>query len=71
MKTTKIRVRLHHTDAAGVIFFPNLFYLCQEVLEDVFADIGMPIPSVIDSKDKTTPLSYVVHCSADFTGHIV
>lgn len=31
------RVRLYHTDAAGILFFGSLFSLCQDAIEDFLA----------------------------------
>ena len=36
------RVRFHHCDPAGIVFYPQFFYLLHEVQEDFLAHIGFP-----------------------------
>ena len=40
--TTQKRVRFHHCDPAGIVFYPQFFYLLHEVQEDFLAHIGFP-----------------------------
>lgn len=35
-------VRFHHCDPAGIVFYPQFFYLLHEVQEDFLAHIGFP-----------------------------
>ena len=70
MYESSVTVRMHHTDAAQVIFFGNIFSLCQEILEDIFEKIGMPITKSLDMNDLNYPMCYVVRCESDFLGHI-
>ena len=47
--TTKKRVRFHHCDPAGIVFYPQFFYLLHEVQEDFLAHIGFPEHGLIAS----------------------
>ena len=40
--TTQKMVRFHHCDPAGIVFYPQFFYLLHEVQEDFLAHIGFP-----------------------------
>ncbi|MGH8857174.1 MAG: acyl-CoA thioesterase [Polaromonas sp.] len=45
--TTHKRVRFHHCDPAGIVFYPQFFYLLHEVQEDFLAHIGFPEHTLI------------------------
>ncbi|MEO7401465.1 MAG: thioesterase family protein [Polaromonas sp.] len=47
--TTQKRVRFHHCDPAGIVFYPQFFYLLHEVQEDFLAHIGFPEHGLIAS----------------------
>ncbi|MBG6077085.1 thioesterase family protein [Polaromonas sp. CG_9.11] len=40
--TTQKRVRFHHCDPAGIVFYPQFYVLLHEVQEDFLAHIGYP-----------------------------
>lgn len=40
--TTQKKVRFQHCDPAGIVFYPQFFYLLHEVQEDFLACIGFP-----------------------------
>ena len=40
-------VRFHHCDPAGIVFYPQFFYLLHEVQEDFLAHIGSPEHTLI------------------------
>lgn len=40
-------VRFHHCDPAGIVFYPQFFYLLHEVQEDFLAHIGFPEHALI------------------------
>ena len=40
--TTQKSVRFHHCDPAGIVFYPQFYYLLHEVQEDFLAHIGFP-----------------------------
>ena len=43
------RVRFHHCDPAGIVFYPQFFYLLHEVQEDFLEHIGFPEHELIAS----------------------
>lgn len=47
MFTTQKQVRFHHCDPAGIVFYPQFFYLLHEVQEDFLAHIGFPEHALI------------------------
>ncbi len=55
-------VRLHHTDAGGVLYFANLFVLGHECYEAFLAQ-GNSIGSIIQQGEFSVP---VVHTEADY-----
>ena len=40
--TTQKLIRFHHCDPAGIVFYPQYFYLLHEAQEDFLAHIGFP-----------------------------
>jgi len=63
MYTYKTTVKLHDTDAAGVLFFANYFRLAHEAYETFMASIGYDFYTVIHEADF---LVLIVHAEADF-----
>ncbi|HEX42036.1 MAG TPA: acyl-CoA thioesterase [Phycisphaerales bacterium] len=55
-------IRLHHTDAAGIVFYGRFFTLAQDCLE-AFLQQHMPLASIIHSGDFSIP---AVHARADY-----
>ena len=47
--TTQKRVRFHHCDPAGIVFYPQFYVLLHEVQEDFLAHIGHPEHEMIAS----------------------
>ncbi|MFC5520735.1 acyl-CoA thioesterase [Polaromonas jejuensis] len=47
--TTYKQVRFHHCDPAGIVFYPQFFYLLHEVQEDFLTHIGFPEHALIAS----------------------
>ena len=43
------KIRFHHCDPAGIVFYPQFFYLLHEVQEDFFAHIGFPEHDMINA----------------------
>lgn len=58
-----IVVRLAHTDAAGVIFYPKLFEIEQELFERWLELGGFSVRAMLDGRLNPTP---IVHCDADY-----
>ena len=40
--TTRKLIRFHHCDPAGIVFYPQFYYLLHEAHEDLLAHIGQP-----------------------------
>ncbi|MBU3682538.1 MAG: acyl-CoA thioesterase [Phycisphaerales bacterium] len=59
-----VTIRLSHSDAAGVIFFPNAFMLEQESFERWLEGGGILLREMLEGMLAPTP---VVHCEADFS----
>lgn len=62
------RISLHHTDAAGRLFFANQFYLIYEAKEHFLESLGLPINELLDYPGKTFPL---VHAESDYKAVLV
>jgi 1,4-dihydroxy-2-naphthoyl-CoA hydrolase len=56
-------IALYDTDAAGIIFYANLFRICQHALEAVLADIGYSLPVLFERRTMGMP---IVHAEGDF-----
>jgi 4-hydroxybenzoyl-CoA thioesterase len=46
---TRKKIRFHHCDPAGIVFYPQYFYLLHETQEDFLAHIGYPEHELIAS----------------------
>lgn len=62
MYTYKTSVRMHQTDAAGVIFFAELFTLAHDCYE-TFLSQEVTIKEIVNDKPFIIP---IVHASADY-----
>jgi 4-hydroxybenzoyl-CoA thioesterase len=47
--STRKQIRFHHCDPAGIVFYPQYFYLLHEAQEDFLAHIGHPEHGLIAS----------------------
>ncbi|HEY3293816.1 MAG TPA: thioesterase family protein [bacterium] len=56
-------IALYDTDAAQIIFYANLFRICQHALEGFLADIGFGLPVLFGRRTMGLP---VVHAEGDF-----
>lgn len=63
MITHKITVRLHQTDAAGVMFFASQFFLIHDAYEAFLDEIGFPMRKFFTTSTFYLP---IVHSRADF-----
>jgi len=59
----KTKIQLHHTDAAGGLFFSKLFELMFEAFDDLLDKIGASVAYIIRDSDFLLPF---VHAEADF-----
>jgi 1,4-dihydroxy-2-naphthoyl-CoA hydrolase len=67
MVTHEYQVRLHDTDAAGVIYFASLLRIAHEVFERFMSDAGLEIGQLLDTVPYLLP---IVHAEADFKAPI-
>ena len=56
-------VKLHHTDAAGVLFFVNYFKIAHDAYEEFLEAIGLDIAQLID---ESPFLLLIAHAEADY-----
>jgi 1,4-dihydroxy-2-naphthoyl-CoA hydrolase len=57
------RVRFQDTDPAGIVFFANIFVYCHEAFEEMLRAVGIPLETIIASREQVLPLA---HAEADF-----
>ncbi|MDI9404125.1 MAG: hotdog domain-containing protein [Limnohabitans sp.] len=61
--TEHLVVRLPHSDAAGVIFYPRIFEMEQELFERWLELGGFHLKDMLEGRFPPTP---VVHCEANY-----
>ena len=59
----KLRVRFHHTDPAGIVFFTNILVYCHEAYEEFMRAGGIPLEEFIFKREQGLPLG---HAEATF-----
>jgi len=64
MLTYKTTIKLHDTDAAGLLFFANQFKIVHEAYEILFEQIGFGFAKLIRDCDFFLP---IVHAQSDYT----
>lgn len=47
--STPKKIRFHHCDPAGIVFYPQFFYLLHEAQEDFFAHLGFDQHAMIST----------------------
>lgn len=62
MHTYSTTVRIHHTDAAGIVFFANLFIIAHECYES-YLDPDVTFQSMFNKLNLMLP---IVHAEADY-----
>jgi len=63
MITMNTFVKFHQTDAAGLIFFNNIFIIAHEAYEQMLISEGFGIGEILREKEYLLPL---VHVEADY-----
>jgi len=63
MYTYQTKIKLHETDAAGLLFFSNQFKIMHDAYESLLETIGFGFAELIREKDFFLP---IIHCEADF-----
>ena len=56
MFTTEKQIRFHHCDPAGIVFYPQYFYLLSEAMEDFMAAAGKPQHEQINVLGRGWPI---------------
>ena len=56
MFTTEKQIRFHHCDPAGIVFYPQYFYLLSEAMEDFMAAAGKPQHEQINVLKRGWPI---------------
>lgn len=62
MYTHQTTIRLHHTDAAGIVFFSNLFVIAHDAYES-FLESHLPLSSILWDGKYIIP---IIHAEADY-----
>ncbi len=63
MFETPTNVKLHDTDAAGILFFANYFRIAHETYEAFMKSVGCGLDHIINRSDYLLP---VAHAEADY-----
>ena len=63
MFTTDKQIRFHHCDPAGIVFYPQYFYLLSEAMEDFMAAAGKPQHEQINVLRRGWP---IIRLAVDF-----
>jgi 1,4-dihydroxy-2-naphthoyl-CoA hydrolase len=58
----RTRVRLHHTDAAGLLFYGNIFMLAHDAYEEFLQTIDLSVADLL----KSEFILPIVHAEADY-----
>ena len=63
MHTYQTKIKLHETDAAGVLFFSNQFKMIHDAYESLLERMGFGFGELLRAKDFTLP---IVHSESDY-----
>jgi 1,4-dihydroxy-2-naphthoyl-CoA hydrolase len=63
MFVTQTKIRLHDTDAAGIIFFANQFKIIHDAYEDLLEKFDCSFRKMLGGTDLFLP---IVHAEADY-----
>jgi len=63
MYTYQTKIKLHQTDAAGLLFFSHQFEIIHDAYEALLESIGFGFASLIREKDFFLP---IVHAESDY-----
>jgi len=67
MFTFKTHIRMHDTDAAGILYFPNQFQIAHEAFEAFLDSAGLPVRHMLDTADYLFP---IVHAEGDYSAPV-
>ena len=63
MFTYTTKIRLHDTDAAGIIFFANQLKIVHDAYEELLASIGLSFDNMLKKTDYFLP---IVHAESSY-----
>lgn len=63
MYTYQTQIKLHETDAAGLLFFANQFKLVHDAYESLLEQIGFGFAELLNNKEYFLP---IVHAESDY-----
>jgi len=63
MYTYQTKIKLHETDAAGLLFFSHQFKIIHDAYEALLETIGFGFPELIRNRDYFLP---IVHAESDY-----
>lgn len=63
MYTYQHKIKLHESDAAGIIFFSNQFKIVHDAYESLLDHLGLGFPVLLKEKSYFLP---IVHAESDF-----
>jgi len=63
MYTYQHKIKLHETDAAGLLFFSHQLTIMHDAYEALLETLGFGFPSLIKERDYFLP---IVHAEADY-----
>ena len=63
----KTQIRLHDTDAAGLLFFANQFVLVHDAYEKLLQKIGFSFEAMLKKRAYFLP---IVHAESDYKTHL-
>lgn len=59
----RTKIHMHQTDAAGIMFYGQLFSIISVALEEAFEQISLPVRDIFEEHDFLLP---IVHAEADY-----
>ncbi len=63
----KTQIRLHDTDAAGLLFFANQFVLVHDAYEKLLQKLGYSFEAMLKKRSYFLP---IVHAESDYKTHL-
>lgn len=63
MFTYKTQIRLHDTDAAGILFFAHQFAIVHDAYEQLLEKLGFSFPTMLNQRPYFLP---IVHAESDY-----
>ena len=63
MFTYKTQIRLHDTDAAGILFFAHQFSIIHDAYEQLLEKLGFSFPTMLKKRSYFLP---IVHAQSDY-----